>query len=197
MFHALHGHQGRDRTISLIKRRFFWPGMYSYVRDRMRQCSRCVLRKSHQGGTAGFVNIVSSAPMEILCLDYLKVEGSKGGFEDVLVISLGTPMSSPPGIKRLEQRQEYCSITSSSTTVSRRESTATKARPLSQSCSKSCVISLGLRSLGLSPNILWERTVRAVQPDAPEDVGNSRRLPEQRLEGTCTSPGTCIQCYLP
>ena len=44
VFRALHddlGHQGKDRTISLIKQRFFWPGIDSYVRDRVRQCSRC------------------------------------------------------------------------------------------------------------------------------------------------------------
>ena len=90
VFRALHddlGHQGRDRTISLIKQRFFWPGIDSYVWDRVRQCSRCILRKSQQGGTVGLVNIVSSAPMEILCLDYLKLECSKGGYEDVLVMT--------------------------------------------------------------------------------------------------------------
>ena len=26
------GHQGRDRTTSLLKRRFFWPGMNKYIR---------------------------------------------------------------------------------------------------------------------------------------------------------------------
>ena len=39
VFEALHndlGHQGRDRTTSLIKQRFFWPGMDTYIKDRVR-----------------------------------------------------------------------------------------------------------------------------------------------------------------
>ena len=73
------GHQGRDRITSLVKQRFFWPGIDSYIRDRVRQCHRCTLRKTHEERSAGLVNIVLSAPMEILCLDYLSLERSKGG----------------------------------------------------------------------------------------------------------------------
>ena len=90
IYRALHddlGHQGRDRTTSLVKQRFFWPGIDSYIRDRVRQCHRCTLRKTHEGQSAGLVNIVSSAPMEILCLDYLSLECSKGGYENILVIT--------------------------------------------------------------------------------------------------------------
>lgn len=90
VFHALHddlGHQGRDRTTSLVKQRFFWPGIDSYVKEKVRTCDRCVRRKTNQGKSAELVNIVSSAPMEILCLDYLSLERSKGGFENVLVIT--------------------------------------------------------------------------------------------------------------
>jgi hypothetical protein len=46
---ALHddlGHQDRDRTISLIKQRFFWIGMDTYIGDKFRACSRCIARKS-------------------------------------------------------------------------------------------------------------------------------------------------------
>lgn len=81
------GHQGRDCTISLVKQRFFWPGIDSYIRDRVRQCHRCTLRKTNEERSAGLVNIVSSAPMEILCLDYLSLERSKGGYGNILVIT--------------------------------------------------------------------------------------------------------------
>ena len=90
VFKALHdslGHQGRDRTTSLIKQRFFWPGIDAYVRDRIQNCDRCIKRKSNPGTSAELVNIKSTAPMEILCLDYLSLERSKGGIENILVIT--------------------------------------------------------------------------------------------------------------
>ena len=90
VFGALHddlGHQGRDRTTSLIKQRFFWPGMDSYIRERVRHCERCIKRKTPQNASAELVSIVSSAPLEIICLDYLSLERSKGGFENILVVT--------------------------------------------------------------------------------------------------------------
>ena len=90
IFRALHddlGHQGRDRTTSLIKQRFFWPGIDSFVKDKVRSCDRCIRRKTKAGISAELVNIVSTAPMEIVCVDYLSLERSKGGFENVLVIT--------------------------------------------------------------------------------------------------------------
>ncbi|MCG8077552.1 MAG: DDE-type integrase/transposase/recombinase, partial [Candidatus Thiodiazotropha taylori] len=90
VFNAFHndlGHQGRDRTTSLIKQRFYWPAMDSYIADKVAECHRCTLRKTHQDKSAGLVNIVSSAPMELICLDYLSLERSKGGVENILVIT--------------------------------------------------------------------------------------------------------------
>ena len=90
VFGALHddlGHQVRDRTTSLIKQRFFWPGMDSYIRERVRQCERCIKHKTPQNASAELVSIVSSAPLEIICLDYLSLERSKGGFKNILVVT--------------------------------------------------------------------------------------------------------------
>jgi len=28
-----HGHSGFDRTIDLVRRRFYWPGMYTHVKE--------------------------------------------------------------------------------------------------------------------------------------------------------------------
>ena len=53
----------------------------------MGQCLRSTLRKTQQERSAKLVNTVSSAPLEILCLDYLSLERSKGGYENILVIT--------------------------------------------------------------------------------------------------------------
>ena len=90
VFEALHddlGHQGRDRTTSLLKQRFYWPGIDAYVKGKVQNCDRCIKRKAGQRNTAELVNITSTAPMEILCLDYLSLERSKGGVENILVIT--------------------------------------------------------------------------------------------------------------
>ena len=89
IFTALHddlGHQGRDRTMSLIKQRCFWPGMDTYIKNKVASCGRCIRRKTGSD-RAELVSITSTAPMEIVCLDFLSIERSKGGFEKVLVIT--------------------------------------------------------------------------------------------------------------
>ena len=90
IFKAYHddlGHQGRDRTLSLIKRRFFWPYMDNYVQDKVRQCVSCIKRKVAPTRAADLVSIESHAPMEVICIDFLKLERSKGGYENILVIT--------------------------------------------------------------------------------------------------------------
>ena len=88
VFHALHDdpdHQGRDRTLSLIKQR--WPGMDTFIKEKVRLCGRCIRRKTGAAKSAEMVPITSSVPMEVVCLDYLSLKRSKGGFEDILVIT--------------------------------------------------------------------------------------------------------------
>jgi len=80
------GHPGVDRTLSLLRERFYWPLMEKDVREKVNSCSRCILRKS-RGQTAPLVNITSTQPMELLCIDFLTIEPSKGGIENVLVIT--------------------------------------------------------------------------------------------------------------
>ena len=90
VFQALHddlGHQGRDRTLSLVKQRCFWPGMDSFVREQVKNSGRCTRQKTNISKSAELVNITSTSPREIVCLDFLSLERSKGGFENILVIT--------------------------------------------------------------------------------------------------------------
>ena len=45
------------------------------------------MRKSNPGPSAELVNIVTIQPMELVCIDFLTFERSKGGFEKILVIT--------------------------------------------------------------------------------------------------------------
>lgn len=90
IFAGLHndaGHQGRDRTTSLIKSRFFWPGLDMFVEKQVRECQRCIRRKSSVSNSAPLVSVESTYPLELVCMDYLSLEMSSGGYEHILVIT--------------------------------------------------------------------------------------------------------------
>lgn len=87
LLHDDSGHQGRDRTVSLVRSRFFWPGLDSDVEKKVKNCDRCIMRKSNPGPSAELVNIVTTQPMELVCIDFLTLERSKGGFEKILVLT--------------------------------------------------------------------------------------------------------------
>lgn len=81
------GHPGRGKTTSFIRERFFWPGMTCDIEEWIKGCKRCLLRKSPTNNRAPLVNIQSSEPLELVCLDYLTLETSKGGYQHILVIT--------------------------------------------------------------------------------------------------------------
>lgn len=90
ILHLLHnnfGHQGRDRTISLVRDRFFWPGMCRDIENWISKCERCMRRKTPTNVRAPLINITTSQPLELVCLDFLSLERSKGGYEYVLIIT--------------------------------------------------------------------------------------------------------------
>ena len=88
---ALHndsGHLGLERTVQMIRERFHWPRMFQEIKAWCEQCERCCLRKTPTAGVkAPLVSIHSSAPMELVCVDFLTLERSKGGIENVLIVT--------------------------------------------------------------------------------------------------------------
>lgn len=80
------GHPGRDRTLSLIRERFYWPRMTANIDKWTSECHRCLRRKSPTNNRAPLVNIVTTYPLELVCMDYLTLEPAKG-VGNVLVIT--------------------------------------------------------------------------------------------------------------
>ena len=85
--HNRFGHPGRDRTLSLLKDRFFWPGMAQDTEKWIKSCSRCVHRKSQTNQIAPLVNISTTYPLELVCMDYVTLERSTGGYQHILIIT--------------------------------------------------------------------------------------------------------------
>lgn len=74
---ALHddmGHPGKDRTLSLIRDRFYWPGMHKDIETWIEECGRCTRRKTPTNQRAPLVNITTTSPLELVCMDFLTLE---------------------------------------------------------------------------------------------------------------------------
>uniref|UniRef100_A0A674AG09 Gypsy retrotransposon integrase-like protein 1 n=1 Tax=Salmo trutta TaxID=8032 RepID=A0A674AG09_SALTR len=81
------GHQGTDRTVSLVRDRFFWPYMQSDIEHYVTKTCCCVKQKKPAHETrAPLTNIVTTQPFELVCIDFLHLDRCKGGYEYILVI---------------------------------------------------------------------------------------------------------------
>ena len=79
---ALHddsGHLGFERKLQMMGERLYWPRMFQDIKAWCEQCEWCCLRKTPTAGLrAPLVSIHSSAPMELVCVDFFvpgEVEG--------------------------------------------------------------------------------------------------------------------------
>ena len=86
--HESAGHQGQSRTLSIVRQRFFWLHMDRDVRDHVRHCQRCIVSKVLEpDGRAPLESIVTSRPLELVCIDFWSAEDSHNKSVDVLVIT--------------------------------------------------------------------------------------------------------------
>ena len=80
------GHMGRDKTLQLVWERFFWPKMAKDIEEYVRACRRCIQRKA-PAKQAPLIPIVTTQPLEVVSMDHLTLEPSKGGFQHILVMT--------------------------------------------------------------------------------------------------------------
>ncbi|XP_037831364.1 uncharacterized protein LOC119616983 isoform X3 [Kryptolebias marmoratus] len=81
------GHMGIERTIDLVRQRFFWPKMTSEVETFVKTCGRCIRRKAQMERAAPLINIQTSRPLELLCMDFLTIEPDSSNTKDILVLT--------------------------------------------------------------------------------------------------------------
>lgn len=82
------GHQGQQRTLWLTRQRFYWDTMTDDVKLYITQCERCVLSKAPEPeARAPLVSIVTAAPLELVCVDFLSAEDAINKSVDVLVVT--------------------------------------------------------------------------------------------------------------
>ncbi|KAJ8369553.1 hypothetical protein SKAU_G00095810 [Synaphobranchus kaupii] len=81
-------HQGQQRTLSLARQRFYWHGLDKDVKEYVRCCKRCVFSKSPEPeARAPLKSIVTSRPLELVCIDFWSAEDSSNKSVDVLVVT--------------------------------------------------------------------------------------------------------------
>lgn len=81
------GYVGVDRTVDLVRARFYWPKMYTAIETFIKTCKRCVRRKSLPERAAPLVNIKTCRPLELVCIDFLSLEPDRSNTKDVLVLT--------------------------------------------------------------------------------------------------------------
>ncbi|KAL8615846.1 hypothetical protein ACOMHN_048554 [Nucella lapillus] len=84
--HDQMGHQGLDRTISLVRQRVYWPGMMKDVQQYIERCPRCLVNKQPITKPP-MGHICASRPLQILAIDFTKLEMASDGRENVLVMT--------------------------------------------------------------------------------------------------------------
>ncbi|KAA0724018.1 hypothetical protein E1301_Tti019935 [Triplophysa tibetana] len=107
LMHAYHtqmGHQGQERTLSLLRRHFFWPRMEATVGAFIQDCPRCFLLKTRKEGPTALRSV------EPPVMGWAVVP------EGLEVVAAGEPLPSPPRRSQRENRgqppERYGELTS-------------------------------------------------------------------------------------
>ena len=70
------GHLGVERTTSLLKNRFYWPGMENDIEEYVKTCPRCLKFKAILERAE--LNIIDvTRPLELVHIDFLTIEAPK------------------------------------------------------------------------------------------------------------------------
>ena len=85
--HQNMGHLGLEKVLHLARERFYWPNMERDINEFITQRCQCMKqRKPARVLKAPLVNIETTQPFELVSVDFVHLERSKGGYEYILVI---------------------------------------------------------------------------------------------------------------
>ena len=87
-FHDHMGHQGIDRTMDLLRERVYWPSMAKDAQNWLTNCHHCQIAQGDYNQPKPKIgHLEVHNPLDLVCLDFTKIDPSKTGKENILVIT--------------------------------------------------------------------------------------------------------------
>ena len=88
ILHDDYSHQGLDQTLALVRERFYWSTMNHDATEYVTNCHRCHIAKGHFTGLHTQQGVlVANNSLDLLCIDFLKVDPSRNSKENSLVLT--------------------------------------------------------------------------------------------------------------
>lgn len=76
-----------EKTLELIRVRFYRPKQGAEVAQYVKNCGRCVARKTPPQRAAPLNQITSNGPLNLVCIDFLSLEPDSQGFANILIVT--------------------------------------------------------------------------------------------------------------
>ena len=82
------GHPGRDKTLELVQRDYYWPNQYETVKEYVRTCTECQRNKGKKHKPYGELKqlVVAKRPWSEISMDFVEQLPRCGEYENILVI---------------------------------------------------------------------------------------------------------------
>ena len=88
LLHDGQGHQGLERTLALGQERFYWNTMFQDVSNYVKTCPHCqTVKGDYTDLKTKLGSKIANNPMDLLCIDFTKVDPSKSSKENILVLT--------------------------------------------------------------------------------------------------------------
>ena len=88
LLHDGQGHQRLERTLALCQERFYWNTMFQDVTNYVKTCPQCqTVKGDYTDPKTKLGTIIANNSMDLLCIDFTKVDSSKSSKENILVLT--------------------------------------------------------------------------------------------------------------
>ena len=86
--HNNHGHQGVERTLTLVQQRCYWPKMRAQVERWCKDCPECQVSKAVRPAIkTSMGHVLASRPLEVVAVDFTSIERASDGHEHLLIVT--------------------------------------------------------------------------------------------------------------